>query len=145
MRYFAYGSNMNLQQMASRCPGAPALGIARLPKHRVAFVNDAAGFTGGVATVVPDPISDVWGVLWDIDPSHLAALDEWEGYPTAYRRDPLTVLTPDPVQALIYIANLAIPQQPDPEHLQGILDGATGNGLPVEYRDRLRRWAEGRD
>ena len=32
--YFAYGSNMNLEQMALRCPGARMVGLVRKPGWR---------------------------------------------------------------------------------------------------------------
>ncbi len=33
--YFAYGSNLNFEQMAYRCPEATAVGIAKLDGYRI--------------------------------------------------------------------------------------------------------------
>ena len=35
--YFAYGSNLNFEQMAYRCPEAMAVGIAKLEGYELAF------------------------------------------------------------------------------------------------------------
>ena len=35
--YFAYGSNMNLNQMAFRCPDAEVVDTVRLEGYRLAF------------------------------------------------------------------------------------------------------------
>lgn len=144
MRYFAYGSNMDLVQMSSRCPGATVVGLATLPGHRIAFVIDETGYDGGVATVVPDDASTVTGVLWEIDDTHLKALDEWETYPVAYDRYPITVHAPDPVEALIYVANFNAPLPPSDRYLGVILRGLEANRAPAEYAALIRQLA-GRD
>lgn len=130
--------------MASRCPGATVIGLATLPGHSIAFVVDESGYDGGVATVVPDDQSTVTGVLWEIDDSHLAALDEWEAYPLAYDRRPITVHAPEPVEALIYIANFAAPLPPSDRYLGVIVRGLEANGASAEYAALIRRLA-GRD
>lgn len=142
MHYFAYGSNMNLEQMAFRCPGATVVGTARLPNHRIRFVNDAGGFDGGVATIVADDDAEVWGVVWEISGDHLKALDEWEGYPVAYDRFDTAVLAPEPMTVLVYQATMLQRQPPAERYLGGIVRGAVANGLPQEYVERLRRWAQ---
>ena len=53
--YFAYGSNMDLNQMAFRCPDAQALETVRLEGYRLAFRSN--GGNRGVATILPDPDS----------------------------------------------------------------------------------------
>ena len=35
--YFAYGSNLNFEQMAYRCPEATAVGTAKLDGYELAF------------------------------------------------------------------------------------------------------------
>ena len=60
--YFAYGSNMNLEQMKYRCPAAEVVENVRLEDYRLAFRGRAPG--NGVATVLPEKGSCVEGVLW---------------------------------------------------------------------------------
>ncbi len=61
--YFAYGSNMNLDQMAYRCPAAEAVCTAKLEGYELFF----AGRPGnGVASIRPKQGGAVEGVLWKI-------------------------------------------------------------------------------
>lgn len=69
--YWAYGSNLNVAHMASRCPKAKKLG--RL------FVTDAALVFRGVADVTVLEGSVVPGGLWRITRECEAALDRYEG------------------------------------------------------------------
>lgn len=91
--YFAYGSNMSPRQMAERCPGAVALGVARLADYRLAFNRPSPKRWGGhVADVVAAPGAEVWGVLWQVSDAHLEALDRFEGVAAgSYRRLDATV------------------------------------------------------
>lgn len=41
--YFAYGSNMNLNQMAFRCPDAEVVDTVRLEGYRLAFCMNGGG------------------------------------------------------------------------------------------------------
>lgn len=71
--YFAYGSNLDFNQMEQRCPGAEYLGAASLPNHELRM--DGAGF----ATVVPCPGSHVQGALWDLSQANQDKMDQYEG------------------------------------------------------------------
>ena len=84
MKYFSYGMNTNLAQMARRCPKAVSLGAAVLPGFRFEFKS--------FATVVADYASDTVGVLWDIQPSDEASLDVLEGYPIYYTKQLVDVI-----------------------------------------------------
>ena len=44
--YFAYGSNMNLEQMKYRCPAAEVVENVRLENYRLAFRGRAPGNGG---------------------------------------------------------------------------------------------------
>lgn len=140
MLYFAYGSNMDPDQMRERAPGARALGPARLPGHRLFFTHDSAGWAGGVASISPDASSDVWGVLWRIDDRDLAALDEYEGYPAAYTRTTVTVeIAGGRRDALVYVAMPTVGKRPSEVYLECIVRGAEAHGLPGEYVESLRK------
>ena len=49
--YFAYGSNINLDQMAYRCPAAQVVGPVVLEGYELLFCGNASG--NGVATIKP--------------------------------------------------------------------------------------------
>ena len=78
--YFAYGSNMNLEQMKYRCPAAEVVENVRLEDYRLAFRGKAPG--NGVATVLPEKGSCVEGVLWKITEACEKSLDFYEGFPS---------------------------------------------------------------
>ena len=80
-KYIAYGSNMNLEQMEQRCPGARVTGKGWLRDHRLFFAGrpDAA-----VASIEPAPGHAVPVVLWEITPKDEQALDRYEGFPWFY-------------------------------------------------------------
>lgn len=93
--YFAYGSNLNLRQMAGRCPDAEPMGPALLRGHRLVF--------RGVADVEPARASIVHGGLWSITDECLEALDRYEGYPRLYDRERVAVEHQgQTVKALVY-------------------------------------------
>ena len=83
MLYFSYVMNTNQAEMAFRCPGAQALGHARLIDHVFRFATHA--------DVVKCPGAFVDGVLWEINDRHLRALDALEGFPCYYNRRALRV------------------------------------------------------
>ncbi len=133
--YFAYGSNLDLRQFRRRCRGAVVVGRARLPDHRLAFTRYSSNRRGGVADIVPEPDSHVWGALYDVDEANMAALDEYEGAPRAYRRESVRVIDDagDEVQALAYVANRTGEFPPSRQYLELIVQGARAHGLPEEY------------
>ncbi len=77
--YFAYGSNMNLDQMAYRCPAASVVEKVKLEGYRLTFCGRGKGC--GVATILPEEGSRVEGVLWKITPACEKSLDFRRQYP----------------------------------------------------------------
>lgn len=97
MIYAAYGSNTNIEQMKSRCPGAKVIGKARLDCYKLLFRR-------GYLTVVESKDSFVDVLLWDIDKQNEKSLDVYEGYPTFYYKRSLEVNRDDlKLSALFYI------------------------------------------
>lgn len=84
--YFAYGSNMDEQDMRRRCPGSRPLGSARLDGHRLAFTRRSIRSATGVADVLPTPGHTVWGALYELDEDEFEVLDRKEGVGWAYVR-----------------------------------------------------------
>jgi gamma-glutamylcyclotransferase len=83
---FAYGSNLSVRQMRSRCPSARVEARAALPNHALAFGGFSRRWGGAVASVVPEPGSLVEGLLYCVGRSDLSELDAYEGHPFAYER-----------------------------------------------------------
>src|SRR5271166_1234955 len=91
MHYFAYGSNMDTEQMARRCVGAKLLGPAKLDGYALRFSAFSLNWNGGVADIVPTEGDAVWGLLYSVTDDDIAELDSYEGHPDHYARISVTV------------------------------------------------------
>jgi len=69
--YFAYGSNLNLTQMQTRCPTA-------LPLYALAIVDWSLIFRETL-DIFPSPGNRVVGALYSVTAFDVMALDEYEG------------------------------------------------------------------
>ncbi len=135
--YFAYGSNMASAQMAERCPGATALGAARLRGRRLAFDAWSERRGGMVADVPPAPDGEVWGVLWRVTDAHAAALDRFEGVARGqYRRASVRVERPGggETDAFAYVIRAPAAEGPTTAAYRALLvEGAREHGLPAAW------------
>jgi gamma-glutamylcyclotransferase (GGCT)/AIG2-like uncharacterized protein YtfP len=133
--YFAYGSNINLDQMAYRCPAAQVVGPVILENYELLFRGNAGGH--GVATIAPRQGHEVHGLLWKLTPACEESLDHYEGYPHLYDKQPVTVRNRDGQQmsVMAYVmtgGNLwREAAMPSEYYYRGIQDGYQQNGLPV--------------
>ena len=94
--YFAYGSNLNKQQMSLRCPGATPITAAVLRDYKLSERQ--------FADIDKSPGNAVSGGLWLITAADLRALDCYEGYPRFYTRYPVHVKLFDgsTIEAIVY-------------------------------------------
>ena len=144
--YFAYGSNMNLDQMDFRCPDAEVVENARLDGYRLAFCGRPAG--GGVATILKEEGSHVNGVLWKITDRCKKSLDRYEGYPYLYGKEVVEVQNGRGKcqSATVYVMNAPYkdcPARPSELYLKGILEGCRQNRLPQKpVMDAVQRTRE---
>ena len=76
--YLAYGSNMNMDQMAMRCPNAKVLGTGTLHNWELTFRGTRRE---GVATIEPKEGAKVGVLLWSITAECERSLDRYEGFP----------------------------------------------------------------
>jgi gamma-glutamylcyclotransferase len=143
--YFAYGSNMNADQMASRCDNARIAGIARLADHAVSFHGHSERWDGGEETVAAKPGEDVYGVVYDISLSALDRLDSLQGVRLdgtgGYFHSPADVVGSDGAvyPVVMYLRNIRGEiQHPSAQYLAHILAGATARGLPSAYVEKLK-------
>ena len=99
--YIAYGSNLNLPQMAFRCPTAEVAGKSELKGYELLF---RGGRRGAVATVEPKDRGSVPVLLWKIRKTDEEALDRYEGYPHFYEKQLMEVeLDGKPVSAMVNV------------------------------------------
>ena len=135
--YIAYGSNLNLVQMADRCTSARVIGKSEMKDWQLLFRGSR---TGAVATVEPKNGSSVRVLVWEITPADEAALDRYEGWPFLYRKETVEVkVNGKAVKAMVYIMNEGRPLgQPSCYYYSTILEGYMDAGFDV---DILRRAA----
>lgn len=79
--YIAYGSNLHLEQMKYRCPGATIYAKGVIENYRLVFRGSK---TGSYATIIRAQGSCVPVVVWKISDRNEQSLDRYEGYPTFY-------------------------------------------------------------
>ena len=151
MLYFAYGSNLDKDQMAVRCTSARYIANACLKEYRLDFTRFSKTRGCAVADVVEEDGSEVWGVIYEISEEDCNELDECEGYlsstykdDNAYNREIIEVFEncdlDKPKKVSIYIAN----QEPNPgypsrEYQDHILKGARHFNLPESYIEMLEQ------
>ena len=143
MLYFAYGSNMNCQQMKERCPSARFVGIAVFPDHKLAFTRESVSRGCGVADAVPAKGRNIWGVVYEIADSDVCKLDSSEGYRPGrprnsyWRRKILVFVDGKEHQPLTVHAYFAErqpnPPLPNAAYMELILSGARCWHLPEDY------------
>lgn len=99
--YIAYGSNMDEEQMAYRCPTAQLLGRIELEDYCLLFKGSKRG---AYATIEPEEGSRVPVLVWTIEKEDEKSLDRYEGYPVFYYKKDLKIdLAGKRVAALVYI------------------------------------------
>ena len=79
--YFAYGSNINLEQMAYRCPNSTVAGAAMLKGYELQFRYHA--------TIEPNADAEVPILLWKLEAQDERFLDRYEGFPNIIARKAL--------------------------------------------------------
>ena len=92
--YAAYGSNMDPQRMMERCPHSPLRTTGWLLGWRLTFGGEDLGWDGALATIVEDPLEQVFVAVYDITEEDEASLDSWESADTGlYRKTRVRVTT----------------------------------------------------
>ena len=88
--YAAYGSNMDLAQMAHRCPQAELMGRGTMKDWRLLFKGSQ---TGSYAPIERKEGYTVPVLLWQISKADEGRLDIYEGFPGFYYKQIVEVET----------------------------------------------------
>ena len=135
--YFAYGSNMDRDAMAQRCPRSSVIGTGRLARHRFALMPE------GYGNVVRDPRRAVHGVLWDLALSDVRGLDAYEEVGRGLYRKVIQPIVKDgggSAQALIYVGRGEGGTARD-GYMDGVVAAARAWGFPPVYIAELKALA----
>lgn len=124
--YMAYGSNLNLEQMAHRCPTAKPVGTAMLKDWQLTFRR--------VATIEQQQGAETPVGIWEITERDEQALDIYEGYPRLYRKEYLPVeLNGKTEKVMVYIMNSGYPEMPTEYYYNTIAVGYRDVGLDLVH------------
>lgn len=79
--YVAYGSNLSVERMESRCPYAEVIGTSVIPGYRLLFKKSQTGF---YATIEQDANCSVPVLVYKISEYDETLLNRYEGFPKHY-------------------------------------------------------------
>lgn len=149
MLYFAYGSNLDWDQMRERCPSASFVTLAKLKDHCLGFTRESTERECGVADVVQSKGDEVWGAVYNIDEMDVSELDKHEGYQpdrrsgsNSYNRKETHVYSDkEPEEPLLVCVYFAVKQKkpplPSDEYKGFIVRAAKHWNLPAAYVRKL--------
>ena len=124
--YIAYGSNINLEQMAFRCPHSSVVGTSEIKDYELEF--------RGVATIVPNKGAAVPVLIWKLDERDLPTLNQYEGWPRLYRQEKMEFeLNGKTFEGMAYLMNCIEISPPSQQYYNTILQGYRENGLDESY------------
>lgn len=144
--YAAYGSNLNIQQMRMRCPGARVIGTSVIPDYELLFKGSQSG---AYLTIEPKEGSGVPVGIWEVSGADEEALDRYEGYPAFYYKTemmlPITGIRTGKVRnrkIFVYIMHedrkIAVPS---PYYVSTCLKGYSSFGFDEHYLAEAQAFA----
>lgn len=137
--YAAYGTNLDPEQMRRRCPHSPSRTSGWLEGWRLTFGGEDVGWEGALPTIVEEPGSHVYVMLYDVLDLDEKVLDEWESYPLLREKIRLRVSTLDGnLLAWVHTLRAYEGGLPSCRHLGLIAEAAQVAGAPQDYLDDLR-------
>jgi gamma-glutamylcyclotransferase (GGCT)/AIG2-like uncharacterized protein YtfP len=136
MYYFGYGSNMLTARLQARVPSAHPVATARLEGYALHF-HKWSRDESGKCNITPAPEATVHGVVFEVDPAELDALDEAEQRGRGYTRQEVHLQGPNtPSDAFAYVAQPAYVDDallPYDWYHGLVLAGAQQHDLPPDY------------
>lgn len=128
--YIAYGSNLNLAQMAARCPSASIYAKGVLNNWKLVYRGSK---TNSHATIIRKRDSTVPVLVWEIEPNDECCLDIYEGYPHYYFKKTIMVdIEGKKKKAMVYIMNdKQLPGRPSQHYVKTILQGYMDNDMDI--------------
>src|ERR1700760_2228965 len=131
---------MDPAQMMQRAPPSPVSGTCWLEGGRITFGGEDLGGEGALSTVVEDPSSRVFVVLYDVSPLDVDQLDRWEGGELGmHKKLRLRIQTMDgPQLAWVYVLDAYEGGLPSARYIGVLSDAAEAAGAPDDYVQALR-------
>lgn len=124
--YLAYGSNINLEQMAFRCPDSKVITKGMISDYELQFKR--------VATIEPKEGSEVPVLIWELEGEDELSLDRYDGFPHLYRKEDVEVeINGETQKCMAYVMNRGEISPPSKQYFECILQGYMENGLDTNY------------
>jgi hypothetical protein len=143
MIYFAYGANIDPQQMRLRCRRGRSLGAARLDGYRLCFPRYSVIRQSALASIEKASDECVWGALYEVEDADLTRLDSCEGYYVASdpAGNPVNRIEVEPwdrdggmVASFTYVANaMAYAGEPSHGYLSQLARSGRALDFPEDY------------
>ena len=131
--YVAYGSNLNMEQMAVRCPDAKPYRAGYLKDYSLIYRGSK---TGSYASIRKQKGMIVPVGVWTISSRDELNLDRYEGYPIFYQKQTLPVTFEDgrTVEGMVYIMHRgARAGRPSKRYISTLIQGYTDFDLNPDY------------
>ncbi|MDA3616340.1 gamma-glutamylcyclotransferase family protein [Polluticaenibacter yanchengensis] len=142
MKYFAYGSNMNMNRMRERNINYSSQKSAKLENFKLVFNKKAKDGDYSYANLEVSEGNFVEGIIYEFPDNEITNLDKAEGYPIHYDKIKVTVIdeNKDQIEALTYIAQsdkIVTGLLPTSDYLSHLLAGKFF--LTPEYFETLQK------
>lgn len=142
MKYFAYGTLLNLETMLKTAPSAKSLGVMRLDGYSLAFSNCADGKTSG-CTLAAATDAITYGVLYDLSEHDMEKMDAGAVNGDLLWHHKTVKLVDDNGQifeSVTYVvAGDARPSNPTAAYVEPILKGLSELNFPGNYAADTRK------
>ncbi|MGZ4428872.1 MAG: gamma-glutamylcyclotransferase family protein [Nocardioidaceae bacterium] len=138
--YAAYGSNLDPARMSERCPHSPLRTTGWLTGWRLTFGGEDHGWDGALATIVQDPLEQVFVAVYDVTEDDEANLDTWESADSGlYRKTRVRVATMLGEQVVwTYVLDAYEGGLPSAWYLGILAEAAQAADAPDDYVAALR-------
>ena len=137
MLYFAYGSNLNWNQMKKeRCPGSIYVRPHILKGYKLIFSHRNPNNKYGHANIEKNKNFSVPGAIWKLTKTHEKTLDEYEAVnynPPYYYKKYLYL---GGKKVLVYVQNIYTKKNPSSVYLHTIIKGYKNCNLDLNYLKR---------
>lgn len=123
MVYFAYGSNLSLEQIKRRCPESIPMVRAKLKDYKLVYNK--------YADIVPWEGEVVYGAIYELSLKDLNNLDKYERYPELYNKIDIKVEDDkgEIFEAFAYIMVKKGDEKPNKDYIEIIRNGYEDWGI----------------
>lgn len=119
--YLAYGANLNREEMSWRCPRARPVQAVQLMGWQLEFARHA--------TIQRNPRGLLAAAVWELTEDCERSLDSFEGWPSYYRKETITVAGQP---TMVYVMNRDEPATPSSGYLRCLAQGYQDWGLDLD-------------